>query len=757
MTLDPVGSIWLVIAAALALVPLLAIGPRRGWSRRRRITLTALRGMTLLLLIAMLLRPAIETVEVKRLPATLLILSDVSRSMQVEDAVNDVSRYQAMLDVLASAEGELATLADAWDLRAYAFGQELAALEIEGGSLALPDEPDGAQTAIGSAIEDAISRESQQQRIAAVLLLSDGAQRAFAPRDAAPQDAVRTLVDYGVPLYTFAFGKPTLGQQSDLRLSDLMTNDRVFADAPTTVEAVVTANGFANQSGAVQLLWENADGELEPVDARKIEFTRQRQQQRVKLTHSPKEPGEYKVTLRVESAVGESVLANNEQSTFVTVLAGGVNVLYLAGAPRIGGGPGIEPRFVVSALAAHADMHVDYHLFNYRSPRANYRQQLKDKRYDAFLLGDVDVTALDNRSWRTMAEQVEQGAGLAMLGGFHSFGPGGFRGSPLADALPIEMGPAERQNFGERIRSDMHVPGPLSFAPVERNGAIHPLLRLREQPSDDLRAWKELPPLDGANALDPLRIKPNALTIAWSGDAFRRPLLVLGAWGAGRTAALAIDSTWHWQLEGQAETHRRFWRQLTLWLAQKDDTSGQRVWVQLDSRRFQQANRVEFRVGANNESGEPLPSAAFDVHVELPDGTVEAVRTVQRGNEQVGSFAETTLPGDYRIVVAARDGGETLESTSARFTVSDEDVELDQPAAELTLLANLAALTADAGGAGRAPEELRNVLEELQERTKEFEERITETKTLWDTWPMLLGFVSLMGTEWYLRKRWGLV
>ena len=757
MTVDPVGSIWLVIAAALVLAPLLAIGPRRGWSRGKRVTLVLLRGATLLLLIALLLRPAIETVEVKRLPGTLLILPDVSRSMQVEDSLNDGSRYDAMLNILASAESELAELAETWDIRAYAFAQELTPVEVTEGSLALPDKPEGAQSAIGSAIEDALARESQQQRIAAVLLLSDGAQRAFAPRDAAPQDAVTSLVDYGVPLYTFAFGKPTLGQQSDLRLSDLMSNDRVFADAPTTVEAVVTAGGFANQVGTVQLLWESADGEMLPVDTRQIRFSRQREQQRVKLTHTPREPGEYKLTLRVESPVGEAVTANNEQSTFVTVLAGGVNVLYLAGASRVGGGPGIEPRFVVSALAAHADMHVDYQLLNYRTPRISYRQQLKEKPYDAFLLGNVDVTALDNRSWQSMADEVAQGAGLAMLGGFHSFGPGGFRGSPLKDALPIEMGPAERQNFGEKVRTDMHVPGPLTLTPVERNGQVHPALRLRERPSEDLEAWNELPPLDGANALDPLRIKPNAQTVAWSGDDSRHPLLVLGAWGAGRTAALAVDSTWHWQLEGYGETHRRFWRQLVLWLAQKDNAKGQKVWVQLDSRRFQQASRVEFRVGANDEAGQPLPSAAFDVQIELPDGTTEAVSTVQRGNEQVGLFTETTQPGDYRIVVAARSGGETLQSTSARFTVSDEDVELDQPAAEPTLLANLATMTSDAGGAGMAPEELPSVLDELKERTKEFEDRITETKTLWDTWPVLLGFVGLLGTEWYLRKRWGLV
>ena len=66
-------------------------------------------------------------------------------------------------------------------------------------------------------------------------------------------------------------------------------------------------------------------------------------------------------------------------------------------------------------------------------------------------------------------------------------------------------------------------------------------------------------------------------------------------------------------------------------------------------------------------------------------------------------------------------------------------------------------VTAEAGGAGLAPEELPDLLEKLKERADEFEEEIVETVTLWDSWPTLLTFVGLLSTEWFLRKRWGLV
>ena len=92
----------------------------------------------------------------------------------------------------------------------------------------------------------------------------------------------------------------------------------------------------------------------------------------VALHYTPRKPGEYKVTLRVEPREGELVTTNNEVSTFVTVRAGGINVLYLVGAKRIGGGPGQEQRFVRAALAQSPDIVVERRLINYEPPGGRF-------------------------------------------------------------------------------------------------------------------------------------------------------------------------------------------------------------------------------------------------------------------------------------------------------------------------------------------------------------------------------------------------
>lgn len=759
-SVDPVGGYWFASGVALLLVTALLVRPRgKKLSARRRATLLAMRATTALLLLFAMWRPTLVATETRKLPGSLVVMVDSSRSMQIADSLGNDSRWNGVKSVLSSAQDQLSNLAEAWDIKLYQFDETSASVKLVDGLADLPEQAEGPQTAIGSALEDILDREAQQ-RIVAVLLLSDGAQRAFAPRDVPPQTVVRRLAVDEIPLYTFTFGKPALGLQSDLRVDDLLVNDSVFAETPVKVQAVLGADGFANQTFKAQLLWESPEGEMTVVDTRDVLIKNDQRRVPLTLSHTPLVPGEYKVSVRIVGSTGEwpegeLVTSNNEQSTFVTVVKGGVNVLYLAGATRIGGGPSIEPRFVRSALAAHADVNVRFDLLNYRKRRLDIRAALTEGKYDVFLLGDVDVTALNNASWEQMVDAVDSGAGLAMLGGFHSFGPGGYRGSPLESLLPITMGRAERQNFGEPPRQDMHVAGPLRMMPAELGGRVHPILEFGEERNSF--DWTELPPLDGANRIETTNVKPGAQVIVETNRAGGRPLLITGNWGGGRTLAFAGDSTWRWPMEGFGEVHRRFWRQLVMWLARKDDTEGQSVWVRLDGRRYQRGSNVSFSFGAFDEQRTPLTTATFDVQVIGPDGNSTSVRSSRRGDKFVANFIDTAKPGDYQVTVAASEGGQLLGTAEARFTVPDRDMELDQPAAEPTLLASLANITGDAGGQGFAPEELPQVLDELESRTIEFEEEIRRQRTLWNTWPVFLSLVGLLGSEWYLRKRWGLV
>ncbi|WP_425396660.1 glutamine amidotransferase [Aeoliella sp.] len=763
LSLHPVGGFWFVAIIATVLLVLLArVGPRHvEVPFGRLLTLKMLRLVAILLLLFAMLRPTLQFTRSTPEEATLLVLADRSRSMQVEDSLDNRSRYGAMRLVLAEASGDLEELQKNWNVRAYTFAESLEPVDVKLGSLALADSPTGEQSPLGAALQELLEREGDQ-RLKGVIVLSDGAQRAVPPLDAAPQLVARQYAAEGVPLYTFYFGQPGGSDRSDLAINDLLVSGTVFANAPMRVNGQLQALGYANRRVKVQLLWEEVDdkgkSEMKVVDTSEQEIVAAETSAPVSLGYTPATPGEYKVTLRAESPEGELITTNNEASTFVTVREGGIKVLYLYGASRIGGSAGVEQAFVPRTIDESPDILVSRKLFDYTRPREDLRRELQPGNYDVVILSDVDKEAMSPESWQALAEMVRRGTGLMMGGGYHSFGPGGFLNNPITDVLPVDIGPAERQNFRDKLREDVHVPGPVKMQPAGNVGRTHPIMQITAsgQPGE---GWEDLPPLDGANRLSRRLLKQNAQVLAESADAARHPLLVAGQAGNGRTLAFAGDTTFRWQLENHGDEFRRFWRQVILWLARKDDDTSGRVWLDLATRRVSRGGRLDVEVGATpGEEDDPNATIDFDVVVTLPDGTQQPLVTVATdAGRRAGTFATTDQPGDYTVEVTAKIDGKELGSARARFLVPDQDLELDRPGAEPTLLAGLAKLTEAAGGEALAPEELPALIRKLAAERPELKTEVIERHTYWDKWPFMLMFIAVVGVEWFLRKRWGLV
>lgn len=747
---NPVGGYQLTSALVFALLLLLTLLglPRHKLTRRQRGVLVCLRLLVIALAMFAMLRPALVQTTSKRQSATLAILVDQSRSMSVADAVGGQTRWDVLRSTLDDALPQLKALGQELEIKLYAFDDQTHELDFTGGKLDLAAVPQGKQTAIGAALEEVLRRESGK-RLAGVLLLSDGAQRALAPRDIAPQLPARRLADLGYPLYTLRFGEARgLGQARDVSVRDLSVNETVFVKNDLTVHGVVRSEGYGGRGLPIELLLENAAGKMEPVAGKELPAGKGGENIEITLDTVPQTPGEFKVTLRAARLPGELVTTNNEMSTFVTVLKGGIRVLYLEGSLRV------DSKYLLQSLDASPDIKVDYVRLDRRDP-AQRPVDLEDRfrrgKYDVYMLGDVDASSFTKDELSALAAVVRQGAGLVMLGGFHTFGPGGYAETPLADLLPVLLDARERQRPGDAIRSDVHLAGPINMRPTKPQGARHYLMRIADGSTAE-EVWAKLPPLEGANKLG--SAKPAAQILGESGDA--QPLLVAHEAG-GRVMAFAGDTTWHWWMEGFEAQHKRFWRQIVLWLARKDEMSDGNAWVKLAQRRYGPQQHVEFAAGARSPQGEPLTDVQFTAEVLLPGGKKQAVHLVQRGDQVSGAFDDTQATGDYAVVVTAQQGGRAVGTARARFLVFEQDLELDNAAADPTLLSSLSAVTKEVGGQSLAPEELPDLLRRMQEQPPEMEVETQVKHTPWDTWPFLLLFVGVISLEWYLRKKWGLV
>jgi hypothetical protein len=339
-----------------------------------------------------------------------------------------------------------------------------------------------------------------------------------------------------------------------------------------------------------------------------------------------------------------------------------------------------------------------------------------------------------------------------MLGGFYTYGPGGYAKTPLKDVLPVEMEDNERQQLDGPIREDVHLPGPLRMGPTPRSRR-HFVLGLAAGAEENAAAWAQLPPLEGANRF--AGIKAGATILAEADGKEDRPLLVSQDYGGGRVIAFAGDSTWRWVMRGFASAHKRFWRQIVLWLARKDETPQGDVWVRLDNTRFFPGNRVEFTAGAQSAQNEPITDAEFNVEVLKPDKKRTSAVMIHREELMAGSFRETQLPGDYAIEVKATRQGKLLGTARTRFIVLAQDLELDNASADLDAMKGVANASGD--GEVIEPERLPKWLAELIKKTDYLDVKQETKQTLWDQWPPFFAIVFLLTAEWYLRKRWGLV
>jgi uncharacterized membrane protein len=747
----PVFDSYLLVAVvALLLAGLMWFGPSREKTGRwHRVMIGLLRAVVIVLVLLAMLRPTLIYTQTKKQPATLVVLADQSRSMSVPDAVGNTKRWDALRGALTDAAPALAKLQRDFELKAYTFDADVHEVRAEDGKIELPEKPEGRQTAIGAALENILSREAGK-RLLGVLLLSDGAQRAYAPHDLPPQTAAARLKNLGYKLFTLPFGQSRgLGEAQDVAVKDLVVNPSVFVKNELPIRGEIRIDGLVNVAIPVRVLFETAPGKMEVVAEQTVKADTDGQLLPVTFSYIPQVPGEYKLTLEAAKQPGELVTTNNSLSTFVKVLKGGLSVLYIEGGLRI------EQTFIRRALAASrgaSDMKVDFvrlDLHERQSRPADFAERFKPGKYDVYILGDVDSKAFEENELVDLADCVGRGAGLLMLGGFQSFGPGGYAATPLAKVLPVGMDPLERQQPDEPVRPDVHWPGPLKMQPTTP-GSMHFALILAGKREENAELWAKLPSLDGANKFHD--VAPGATVLIDAGK--DKPLLVAQAFDNGRVMAFAGDSTWRWPMHDCESAHKRFWRQIVLWLARKDQTQEGGVWIRMEQRRYGPSQRVEFLAGATSPSGDPIAEADYKAEIVLPNGLHRPLELVRQGQQMTGSFGDTEMAGDYAIEVTASHKDQPLGAARARFLVFQQDLELDNASADAGTMESLAAMS---DGRSLAPEQLPELIRILAEDTENLEVQQETKKTFWDTWPFFLTIVVLLSIEWYLRKRWGLV
>jgi uncharacterized membrane protein len=202
------------------------------------------------------------------------------------------------------------------------------------------------------------------------------------------------------------------------------------------------------------------------------------------------------------------------------------------------------------------------------------------------ILSDFPSTQFDANCQQLAIKQIENGAGLLMIGGwesFHGFG-GNWDGTSLGSVLPVEiLTRDDRMNFDQSAWLTPAQDHPIiSGLPwYLRPPAIGGMNLVAAKPDSCVVLNAQSFVISKARPADDTTADSTAWSFS-SRDSF--PALVLGEFGKGRTAAFMSDAAPHWvggfvdwgmpRVTGQAmggpvievgSDYAKFWKQLLQW------------------------------------------------------------------------------------------------------------------------------------------------------------------------------------------------
>jgi hypothetical protein len=681
------------------------------------------------------LRPSLMLDEKKKQASSIVFLIDSSSSMIMADEVGLQKRWVVAKKALDSATKAMEGKSKDLEVKVYRFDTDLHDYKAED-----TKDPNGRETDLGSMLLKAVKDNSGSSRVTSVVLLSDGASNG----GISPLVAANQLRANLIPVVTVGVGTIDAGKNAkDIAVRDLVAGPTVFVKNQPEIRGTISVRGFGGQPIEVELY---VDRDPKPVATKTINVPIGAEVISVTgLKYLPEIPGEKRMTLKVKPREGELVTTNNEVSSYLDVLKGGLKVLFVQG-PDFSWDVKYLPRSLDAAREIHADLKV------IREPARGDRGLLDDAdfapgQYDVYILSGLPADYLTRLQIRALVNDVEKGAGLIMLGGRGSFGSGGWSRTELAQLLPVNISPSDGQiDWGDEGMKV--VPDPL--------GLENFVMRLAPNPTESARIWTSLAPITGSNRFG--APKPSAFVLARAGG---EPVMVGSEYAKGRVLAFGGE-TWPWYRgsdEGRL-AHARFWRQSILWLAHKENQGESQVKVKLDTRRVAVGQKLEISGTARDAKDEPIPEAQYETTVTRLDETgkpvagskPEPVPLYPQGDEARGPYFATGEPGEYEVTLKGTKGGKEIGTDHARFMVYQDNRELENPAADRALLKEISVIT---GGVSLNSEDLEKHLKALAPDAADY---VTQSEhKLWDNWTFFLIFVGLLTAEWALRKAKGWV
>lgn len=744
ITLAQGYSVVTMLAVAVVALLLARLFYRRAFASlqvNQRQTLFLLRAAAILLIVILLFRPVLSYRNTVTEQPAVIFLLDVSASMGIADDVSGAVRFNLARDKLAQ---WCEKLKDRFRLRLIAFADHVETLDGPQNLAGLT--PDGRATSLSKSLDSAAKQFSPAET-AAVFMLSDGVHNSTG-------DPLVSAKKMGMAVNTVGVGAKLQGNSTfrDVQVTGIDCPDRLMLNNAAKITASIDGVGLADH--VVQVFLDEdgkkiAQAEL-TLDA--VEGTQQ-----VPFNFRPTQKGRHTYTVRIDPVEGEKIVENNQRSAVAVVAESGLRVLYIEGSLRKEYGALVD-RFLAKDpnLEFCALVQTRPNVFLQRTNitglqlNAIPNDQATIDKFDVFVFGDIDSSYIRAEQQEMFLRRVRDGAGLIMLGGYHSLGPGGYTGTPLGDALPLTLGGPKLGQYTD------------PFLPMlTPDGARHPIFAniggfFPTQQGEPKTAG--LPMLSGCARVEGVR--PGATVLAAvSAASGAMPTMAVQTLGRGRTAVFTGDTTWRWQQGpralGQDSPFLRFWGQTIRWLAGRNEAieakSG--ITVEIDKTIYQPGETVQISAVVRNREGQGDANAKVTASVIGPDKRFHRV-PLEAQPGPAGNFGGKYQPADagrYELTADAKSNEDQFTSDKISVEVGRTNLEFERLDLDEKMLSAIASATGGRYVSLAAADRLIEQLDRVErKKTVQVEYRLYWPPGCW------LLFVVVLTTEWVLRRKYQL-
>lgn len=689
-------------------VPEISFGQKTG--------LVILRSAALIMIVFFLFEPIWTMISGKNIHPSCRTYLDNSISMSLTDAAG--SRKTIYNDVLT----KINTRKLKKNFVFYKFGESVTEHNLDT-KLSLKE----AATNLSEPMRK-MRRNLYEDNVCASLFITDGCFNTG-------ENPIYEAMKFNRPIYIIGIGDTTAPK--DASVKGILTNDVVYKESPIPVNANISISGFPADSISA-FLYE--DGKQ--IAKQKISFIPDNNNYSLVFEYTPKTSGNKKLTVKIPTLKGEVTDKNNSKSVFVKVLEDKQKIALFAGAPT----PDIS--FINSVI--RRDKGIELKEYIQKSSDQFYTIPTKESISTAEIIVMIDFPNkyTPDAVLKNIAALLDKGVPVLFFAGYNTDYQ---KLQLLIDYLPFNTLRTTRKEY-------------LASPDANSYSLNSPIMRINDT-EGDIELWNSLPPVYKTETF--VKLKPESdfvLGVKVNKISISEPLIVTRNFEGRKSVAVLAYGLFRWKLMGQGTQEAKgikdspdifsiFVSNSMKWLSTDNRT---KTFVCKTTKQQYSLNEpIVFNAQLYDAAFTPIDKGEVFVRI-YNDDYEQNLNFDALGNGRYSGQIEGLKRGDYKFSAIAKNERLLIAKDNGIFSVGDVSPEYDDLQMNKSLLKEIAKRSGgkyyDASSAEKA---ITDIIE--NKNFVPYGITLREEMHIWEKWYFLVLAIIFFTTEWFLRKRYGLL